>query len=406
MSWILIVLILFTVWIGSNIYALIKNYLAARKSGFPLVICPINPNHVLWMLTSVPLRPILKRFLLDSLFHRLNMSIYGWEAIEKFSPFAKYGRNFILVTCGKNELNIAEPELAVEVLRKPKDFIQTDVGSFIMRVFGENLVTSDGESWSRQRKLIAPNINEKISKTVFQESCRQTREMMDHYANTSEGVTDDTLNGLKTIAINVLATAGYGVSWSWKQDKQGAEPGYRMTYVEATRLAVDGIVQAAVIPAKLLLLPFMPSFLQKIGHAVREFPLHTKQMLDAERKRELEGGEGRSNLMSILVKESAQGTGDKQDDSSSKPTPGLSESEVMGNFFVFTAAGFDTTANTMAYAVTLLATYPQWQEWLFEELDEVMRDKGAEELEYVEIFPKLTRCLALMVCLDLLPLVF
>jgi cytochrome P450 len=396
MSWHLILLLLLAAWVGSNLYALAKNYLKARKTGFPLVICPVNPNHVIWMVTCVPLRPIFKRFLPDSLFHRLNMSIYGWEAMEKFSPFAKYGQNFVFVTCGNNELNIAEPELAIEVLKRPKDFIQTEIGSFIMRLFGENLITSDGESWSRQRKLIAPNINERISKIVFQESCRQTVEMMDNYANNVKGVTDDAMNGLKTIAINVLATAGYGVSWPWKQEKQDPQPGYRMTYIEATRTAVDHIVEAAVMPVKLLLLPFMPTILQNVGHAVREFPAHTKQMLDSERKRSPEDSNGRTNLMSILVKEVVQGTEGKQGETS-KPTQRLSESEITGNLFVFTAAGFDTTANTMAYAVTLLATYPKWQKWLFEELDEVLRDKG-EELEYVEIFPKLTRCLALMVC--------
>ena len=31
-----------------------------------------------------------------------------------------------------------------------------------------------------------------------------------------------------------------------------------------------------------------------------------------------------------------------------KGTAGLTEDEIMGNLFVFTAAGFDTTANTMA----------------------------------------------------------
>lgn len=72
----------------------------------------------------------------------------------------------------------------------------------------------------------------------------------------------------------------------------------------------------------------------------------------------------------------------------------------MGNLFVFTAAGFDTTANTMGYAMTLLAVYPEWQGWIVEEIDEVLADQaeGTEgELEYNEIFPRLVRVLAVMV---------
>lgn len=115
---------------------LLQNYLSARRTGLPLVICPIHPNNPIWMLLSVPLRPYLRRILPPPLFLRLNMSIYGWEFGEKYHPHAVYGKNFIYVTCGSNEINIAEPELAAEVLRRtPKDFVQTAIGSRIMRVF-------------------------------------------------------------------------------------------------------------------------------------------------------------------------------------------------------------------------------------------------------------------------------
>src|ERR1700712_4930554 len=63
----------------------------------------------------------------------------------------------------------------------------------------------------------------------------------------------------------------------------------------------------------------------------------------------------------------------------------------------FTAAGFDTTANTMAYAVTLLAADPKWQTWIFEELDQVLPVDPTAEVDYKKVFPQLTRCLALMV---------
>ena len=58
-----------------------------------------------------------------------------------------------------------------------------------MRIFGDNLITSDGEHWARQRKLIASNINEKISDTVFQgKSRRQAREMMEVHMAVRRGM--------------------------------------------------------------------------------------------------------------------------------------------------------------------------------------------------------------------------
>ena len=49
--------------------------------------------------------------------------------------------------------------------------------------------------------------------------------------------------------------------------------------------------------------------------------------------------------------------------------------EILGNLFQFTAAGFDTTANTMAYAIKILAIETKWQDWIIEEIDSVLNDE-------------------------------
>jgi cytochrome P450 len=75
----------------------------------------------------------------------------------------------------------------------------------------------------------------------------------------------------------------------------------------------------------------------------------------------------------------------------------LSDDEIAGNLYQFTLAGFDTTANTLAYAVTMLAAHPKWQDWIIEEITEVQDSLGGSNAGYAEIFPRLKRCLALMV---------
>ena len=41
-------------------YNLARNYIAARKMGLPIIIVPIDQHHLVWMLISVPLRPVFK----------------------------------------------------------------------------------------------------------------------------------------------------------------------------------------------------------------------------------------------------------------------------------------------------------------------------------------------------------
>jgi hypothetical protein len=41
-------------------YNLIRNYMAARKTGLPVVVIPIDQNDLIWMLLSVSLRPFFQ----------------------------------------------------------------------------------------------------------------------------------------------------------------------------------------------------------------------------------------------------------------------------------------------------------------------------------------------------------
>lgn len=404
MPWLLILFSLFAIWAGSNLWSLYKNYLSARKTGLPIVICPVNPYHPLWLIFSVPLRPLFEKYLPAWIYRRLNLAIYGFEFRGKMDVFGDKGPAFVLVTCGANELSLMDPELAVEVLKRIKDFPNTDIGNVIVGLFGPNLITSGGDSWARQRKLIAPNINEKVSRLVFVESCKQAREMLSSYVGELGGVTDDTMRGMKTIAINVLGVAGFGISRPWKEEKASRPKGYHMTYMEATKTVVECIVESAVLPAKLLTLPFFGPSWQDIGHAKNEFPLHTKEMLQTERKLQAESSEPRNHFLSMLARqsdpESASSTAADEKSNNTTPTTTtqvLSEDEILGNLFLFSSAGFDTTANTMAYALALLVAYPEWQEWLHEEIKEVVGDKDLESLEYADVYPRLPRCLALLV---------
>lgn len=348
----------------------------------------------------MPLNPLFRKILPEWLYEPVNLGTYGFEIRLKSSIFEKYGPAVMLVSSGPMEMSIIDPELAVEILKRPKDFPNNDITGVILNIFGTNLLTTNGETWSRQRKLIAPNINEKISSLVFGESCRQAREMLSFYIDDMRGITNDTMKGMKTVAINVLGTAGFGISRPWNEHGSTTRaPGHRLTYMEATKIVVENIVAAAVVPAKLFTLPFLPTEIQNIGHAKNEFPVHTHEMLENERKLQATTPEPRHNLTSMLVRLAES---DPESGGDPKSPQYLSETEILGNLFIFTAAGFDTTANTMAYALAFLTTYPEWQDWIHEEISRVVGHKEPDQLVYADIFPRLPRCLALMVSLQCL----
>lgn len=171
------------------------------------------------------------------------------------------------------------------------------------------------------------------------------------------------------------------------------KPGFKQTYIQSVKAVLHNVDGPILLPQWFLLnYPnFLPGYqrLKALGYGIQEFPLHTNAMLDAERQRLKEGqSASRSNIMSQLVQASEQ----------EGKTKALSDEEMTGNLFVFTGAGFDTTANTISYALVLLARYPHWQDWLFEEVDSILPSdvKMEERLEYASVFPKATRLLAFM----------
>lgn len=64
----------------------------------------------------------------------------------------------------------------------------------------------------------------------------------------------------------------------------------------------------------------------------------------------------------------------------------LADNEVFGNIFAYSLAGHETTANTVAIALVLLAAYPEYQQWLTEEIVSVCRK--SRSWAYETIFPQ------------------
>lgn len=228
---------------------------------------------------------------------------------------------------------------------------------------------------------------------VWEESSTQAAEMLEHFTTTSKGETDETVEGLRAIAMNVLGSAGYGTPQSWKHEEEKAsESRYKLTYVDAVSAIINNLIPVALMPATIFSLPIMPDSVRKIGIGLQEFPKRTKEMLEAERKLASSDASPRNNFMSTLVRLS---DGAKNGEKFNSKSQNLSEEEIMGNLFQFTTAGFDTTANTMAYAITILAMDTEWQDWIIEEIDSVFN--GEQGNGYTTSFPKLSRCLGLMV---------
>ena len=150
-----------------------------------------------------------------------------------------------------------------------------------------------------------------------------------------------------------------------------------------------------LIPYRYLQLPIFPKSLQRIGKAGSDYKASMERMLDGEFAASERGEPGAGGLMTSFVR--ALSTREAQQQGSRK-TQGLSREEIFGNIFVLNLAGHNTTANTLAFTMYLLATRPDVQEWIAEEVRSVASEEETD-WDYSRMFPHPIRCRAVLVCI-------
>ncbi|RDL40913.1 uncharacterized protein BP5553_00892 [Venustampulla echinocandica] len=248
------------------------------------------------------------------------------------------------------------------------------------------MLTSSGPDWQRQRRTIAPFLNESISEVVWATSCRQAREMLTDIETRGDLVSNTVIVGLKIIAINVLGAAGYGIQKPCVASiAEKSETSISSSFFSSISIQAQGFILAALIPLFVLKMPFVSQALQKPAVARRDFPQYAKGMIQFERAQQAEKSVRKNSFIGMLVKE-LDGKDPTSESASVQNTSSLTPLEVEGNLFVFGIAGYETTANSMAFAAVNLATYPQWQDWLIEEID-VAKDNSGHT--YEQTFSKL-----------------
>src|SRR4051812_13382870 len=79
----------------------------------------------------------------------------------------------------------------------------------------------------------------------------------------------------------------------------------------------------------------------------------------------------------------AEGVGDQ--------VSALPEDSILGNIFVTLMAGHETTGNTLAFTLLLLAIYPEYQKEIQAELDHVLGNRSQDEWSSEHDYSKLQK---------------
>ncbi|KAI9878026.1 MAG: hypothetical protein M1830_002146 [Pleopsidium flavum] len=380
-------------WSAYSAIALATNVRRARAMDVPLIVVPISPMNILWIV----IEPLVFR-ILDSLPFTLgSFSRYarrGWHFHDKAASHVELGDAWALVTPREIFLHICDPEAINDIFARRQDFVRPVQLYKMLDVFGSNVSTVGWTEWQRQRKVVAAPFNENTNKLVWSESLNQARDMIQAWTGCGQSGTVGVARDTRTLSLDVLAATGFHKSYKFRASTEPGSDEAR-NYRESLAITLDNALFMMLVPPKLLTMPFIPKTWARIGQATNDFRQYMMDMFNEERRLLDAGKPGTGNLMSSLVRVSEDEQKKKVKDNTDRPR-GLTISEILGNIFVINFAGHDTTANTLAYSMLLLAAYPEVQDWVGEELQELLQNSNSETWSYEQLFPRLKRCQAVL----------
>ena len=208
---------------------------------------------------------------------------------------------------------------------------------------------------------------------------------MIQYWSTKTSVTS-TADDIRTLSLNVLSSAGFGKSYPFQghdDSTKSRTAAATTTHKDSLKTILDNCVLLFLLGSEFIKKPWLPKRIQDLNTAMINFKQYMIEIYEAEKQAMALQQPASPNLMTQLVR-------------ASLGSDGLSESEIYGNLFVFSFAGHDTTANTLAITMFLLATSQEIQDWIAEELNAVFGNKPPSTWDYITSFPRLKRTLAVL----------
>ncbi|KAH9905726.1 cytochrome P450 [Xylariomycetidae sp. FL2044] len=373
--------------IGWAVYSLTlvtQNYLVARNVGIPLRVIPISHGNPFWMIVDRKIVNLVKRLpWSEGNFTRYNWR--GWEVGDRYRSHLEMGDVYMQVTSEKNWLYVCNPESLMDIFRRKTDFPRPLEIFEMLNIFGPNLSTVDGAQWKKQRKITSSCFNEHNNALVWSESLSQAGDMARYWVSSSpiRSTADDT----RTLSLHVLSRAGFGKSFKFQGHNERAANALASDYKGSLQVVLDNCVLIMALGKRFLSKPWLPMRLQRVSQACVAFEKYMTDLYSEVRDVKPGSQPLDRNLMTSLIRAS---------EDESKVAGGLSEQEIYGNMFVFNFAGHDTTAHTLTFVVMFLAANPAVQDWLAEELQHVFGSRSPDEWDYTTDFPRLKRCLAVL----------
>jgi cytochrome P450 len=282
-----------------------------------------------------------------------NMPLASPDPLAVFQRWTReYGDIFYYRAAWIHVYFLNHPDLVEAVLvRNYQNFLKDHVVRKSRWFFGDGLLTNEGESWLRQRRLSAPAFHRERVASYAKIMTGYTGEML---VTWRDGETRDVHAEMMRLTLRIVVRALFNVE---------AEQ------IEAISAAMN-ILMNSTTGVRMLLPPvfrYLPTpKMIAFRRAVRKADETVYGIIARRREKETENETDSGDLLSMLMQ--------ARDEDGGRMTDKQLRDEVM----TFLLAGHETTALALSWTWHLLGQNPEAEEKLHEELDRVLDGRVPE----------------------------
>ncbi len=194
---------------------------------------------------------------------------WGYRDLQE--PYERLGDTFLTACPGHLILWSQDPGVIREIMARREHFRKPTEVYEILTLFGDNVLTTEGQLWRLHRKATSATFNERNAAQTFGEAVRQTQGLVAKWvAQGQESGQQKTIHTLDhdtmTLALNIISYVWFGLRFFWpgqalpkdldpKLEKYGIfepPPGHSMTFAQSVAMVLHRIFLLLLIPQWLL----------------------------------------------------------------------------------------------------------------------------------------------------------
>lgn len=263
---------------------------------------------------------------------------------------------------------VSEPEAVRRVLvTRARDYDKATIQyRSLSLVTGEGLLTTSGEVWRRQRRMVQPAFHREILERVVGHAADAAGDLLRRWGDVDRRAIVDVDEAMMRVALETVGASLFGTDLSRDADR----------LARATIEALDVVVARAQVPVQ------PPAWLptrrtRRLRAALAQLDEAVAAMVTA---RERTGHSAPSTLLDLLIDASRGepdrgGLADLPGRASGMDDAPIPASEVRDELVAFLVAGHETTASALTWVLWLLAGDPEIQDTVAGELSDVLGDR-------------------------------